>query len=256
MLMNFPQHYATMIEELEKLGLSHNEARIYNALLALGSAKAGRVAKHAGVERTSTYNALQQLLAKGLASYVTIGNVRWFQPAPPKRLVEYYEKRVESARKLLPALHERYKAGVPQHNVRLYKGTKGIMSVLNDIIATGKPNRIFGSEGQLEERMPHYAERFVRAMRRKRIPVRSIVREDRANVGSNATVRVVPRSVESPVVTNIYADKIALLIWSDPPEAVVIENERAAAAYRSYFEFMWRAAKPKAYKRRRAPRKR
>lgn len=232
-----------MFSELERLGLSRNEARIYTALLGLGSAKAGRVAKHASVERTSAYNALQQLLAKGLASYVTIGKVRWFQPAPPERLIEYHEKRVDEARELLPALQARYAESALPHNVKLYKGVKGVTSVLNDIIATGKPNHIFGSEGQLEERLPHYAERFVRALRRKRITVRSIVREDRAGVGSNATVRVVPRSVESPVVTNIYGDKIALLIWSDPPEAVVIENEQAAAAYRSYFEFMWRAAK-------------
>lgn len=247
MLMKYQQQYGctcvgARVKELEELGLSRNEARVYEALLSLGSAKAGRVAKHAGVERTSTYNALQQLLSKGLASYVTIGKIRWFQPAAPARLIEYHQQRAERARELLPLLVERYQASKLRHNVKLYKGVRGVKSVLKDILATGKPNVLFGSEGQLEERLPSFAERFLRDLKRRRIKVRSIVREDRAEAGAHATVRTVPRSVESPVVTNIYGNKIALIIWSTPPEAVVIEHEQAAAAYRSYFEFMWSAA--------------
>jgi hypothetical protein len=46
---------------------------------------------------------------------------------------------------------------------------RGVKSVLNDIVATKKENLIFGSEGQLEERLPIYAERFVNELRRKKI---------------------------------------------------------------------------------------
>ena len=40
-------------------------------------------------------------------------------------------------------------------------------------------------------------------------------------------------------------DKIALIIWTDEPEGIIIENEAAAKAYRSYFEFMWGHANKK-----------
>ena len=232
------------VVDLEGVGLSRNEAKAYHALLGLGSAKAGKVAKEAAVERTSTYNALQSLLSKGLASYVVIGKVRWFQPAPPERLAEYYESKAERARELLPQLKDRFAQSRLPQNVRLYKGVKGVKSVLSDIIATGEENLLYGSEGQLEERMPAFAERFVNELRRARIHVKSLVREDRATpAGENAQVRLVPRSVESPVVTNVYGNKIALIIWTEQPEAVVIENKAAADAYRSYFRFMWAHAK-------------
>ncbi|MBT5342306.1 hypothetical protein HOL59_01860 [Candidatus Woesearchaeota archaeon] len=74
--------------------------------------------------------------------------------------------------------------------------------------------------------------------------VREIVREDRATKTSNPKqTRYVKKNVISPVVTNIYGDKIALIIWTDEPEGIIIENEAAAKAYRSYFEFMWEHAK-------------
>jgi len=48
---------------------------------------------------------------------------------------------------------------------------------------------------------------------------------------------------ESPAVTNIYGDKIAIIIWTDEPEGIIIENALAAKAYKSYFDFMWKHSK-------------
>ena len=56
-------------------------------------------------------------------------------------------------------------------------------------------------------------------------------------------VRYVPQETISPLNVNIYGDKVALLIWSENPEAVIIDNPQAAAAFRSYFELMWKHAK-------------
>jgi hypothetical protein len=48
---------------------------------------------------------------------------------------------------------------------------------------------------------------------------------------------------EQTITTNIYSDKIALILWTDLPEAVLIKNKAAAEAYRSYFEILWKQAK-------------
>ncbi|MAE13486.1 hypothetical protein CMO92_02890 [Candidatus Woesearchaeota archaeon] len=62
-----------------------------------------------------------------------------------------------------------------------------------------------------------------------------------AKLGSSkANVRKIPSKTESPVVTNIYKNKIAIIIWSEIPEAILIENAQAANAYRDYFDFMWK----------------
>ncbi|MEK6937840.1 MAG: hypothetical protein AABX04_02230, partial [Nanoarchaeota archaeon] len=57
--------------------------------------------------------------------------------------------------------------------------------------------------------------------------------------------RYVDKEVKSNVVTNIYGDKIAIIVWSENPEAIIIENAEAAKSYKNYFEFMWKYSKKK-----------
>ena len=230
---------------LENLGFSPNEIKIYLALNDHGSSKAGKVAKIAKIDRSSCYNSLQRLIEKGLVSYVSIGEVKWFQATGPKKLLDYLKEQEEDVKEILPDLDARHKASKIKGQVRLFKGIKGVRTILQDILRTGKNNLIFGNENQLEERMPAYQKQFVRQLKEQKIFVKEIVREDRDNPTSNPKqTRYVSKSVESPVVTNIYGDKIALIIWTDP-EGIVIEYEAAAKAYRSYFEFMWKHARKK-----------
>jgi len=63
---------------LEKIGLTGNESKIYLALLRHGTAKAGKISKRAGINRTTTYDALKRLLEKGLISYVVRENRKYF----------------------------------------------------------------------------------------------------------------------------------------------------------------------------------
>jgi hypothetical protein len=146
----------------------------------------------------------------------------------------------------MPELDARHKASKIEGQVRMFKGLKGVRTIMQDILRKSTENLVFGNENQLEERMPAYHKQFIRQIKENNIHVREIVREDRATETSDPKkTRYVSKSVESPVVTNIYGKKIAMIIWTDEPEGIIIENEAAAKAYRSYFEFMWQNAKTK-----------
>jgi HTH-type transcriptional regulator, sugar sensing transcriptional regulator len=230
---------------LENLGFSPNEIKVYLALNDHGSSKAGKISKIAKIDRSSCYNSLKSLIEKGLVSYVSIGQVKWFQSAGPNKLLQYIKEQEEDIKEILPELDARHKATKVKGQVKLYKGLKGVRTIFQDIVSSKtKENLLFGSESQLEERMPAYQKQFVRQLKENKILVREIVREDRALKTSNPQqTRYVAKKVISPVATNIYSDKIALIIWTDEPEGIIIENEAAAKAYRSYFEFMWEHAK-------------
>ncbi|MBI2590251.1 TrmB family transcriptional regulator, partial [Candidatus Berkelbacteria bacterium] len=55
------------MRELEELGFSENEARIYAANLELGPSTVADIARKAGVNRTTGYNILEVLVAKRMA---------------------------------------------------------------------------------------------------------------------------------------------------------------------------------------------
>ena len=228
-------------DALKRIGLTSNEADVYLAALRIGSNTAGRLSKEAQVDRSATYDAVKRLLEKGLMSYTVIAGRKHLQAVDPKRLLEYLKEKEEAVQDAMPQLSAIYKEPKEKKNVTLYHGHRGLKSVFNDILREGKPNDVFGSEGQFEERMPGFCDYFVKEKDRKRIPTRMIVRKGRTNPSNSKSVRFL--DVESsPAVTNIYGNKIAIVIWSEPPEAVVIENKDAAESYRSYFEVLWRSA--------------
>lgn len=229
---------------LESLGFSQNEIKIYLTLNDQGSQKAGRIAKLAKIDRSSCYDALRRLLEKGLVSYVLIGKIKWFQATGPRRLLDYLKEQEEDVAAIIPELHARHKAAKIEGQVRLFKGVKGIKSIFLDIIRTGADNFSFGSEGQFSERIPEFALQFDRMKREKGFKTRSIIREGREEIDTKTSAyRYLPQAIESPVVTNIYNDKIAIIIWAEEPEGIIIENAAAAKAYKSYFDFMWKHAK-------------
>lgn len=235
---------ATIEKTLENLGFSPNEIKVYLVLNDHGSTKAGRIAKLAKIDRSSAYNALKLLLEKGLASYVSIGKVKWFQATGPKRLLEYVQEQEEQVKEIIPTLHERHKAHKIEGQVRLFKGIKGIKTIFLDIARTGQDNYVFGSEGQFSERMPEFALQFERMKKEKKISTKLLIRKDRKEIDVNSSNhKYLPNIAESPAVTNIYGDKIAIIIWTDEPEGIVIENPAAAQAYKSYFDFMWKHGK-------------
>lgn len=229
---------------LEKIGLSPNEIKVYLTLTDNGSVKAGTIAKRASMDRSSAYNALQMLLDKGFASYVLVGKVKWFQATGPQRILEYLREQEEAVKRILPDLQERHKRKKIEGQVRLFKGIKGVKSVFLDIIRTGKDNYVFGSEGQFSERMPEFAYQFDRMKKEKGIRTAMLLRKGRTELDSKTSVHLyLPGLSESPAVTNIYGDKVAIIIWTDEPEAVVIENPAVARAYKSYFDVMWKKGK-------------
>ncbi|MBU1270464.1 MAG: hypothetical protein KJ583_02040, partial [Nanoarchaeota archaeon] len=234
-----------MYDKLERLQLSKNEIKVYLTLLRIGSAKAGRVAKEAMRDRSSVYNALDSLIKKGIVSCVVDGKTKIFSAANPNKLIEYFQEKEEIAKTIMPALEGLFHQSKEQESITLFKGYRGLKTIFQEILREGKENLVFGSEGQFSKKMPYYAPQFVKQIEKKNIKIRSMVREDRDDSPSMTTTnRTVPRSTRSNVTTNIFGDKVAIIIWSSTPEAVLIENKTAADSYRSYFELMWQHAKP------------
>jgi sugar-specific transcriptional regulator TrmB len=236
---------ANIERTLENLGFSPNEIKTYLTLNDKGAMPAGKIAKLAKIDRSSCYNSLKLLIEKGLASYVSVGKVKWFQATGPKRLLDYLKEQEEDVKEIVPILHDRRKAKTSEGQVRLFKGIKGIKAIFLDIIRTGKDNYVFGSEGQFSEIMPEFALQFKRMKKEKKFKTYLLCRKDRKELDVSASShKYLPNISESPAVTNIYGDKIAIIIWTDEPEGIIIENPAAAKAYKSYFDFMWKNAKP------------
>lgn len=235
--------YEELRGALERFGLSPNESKIYLTLLKLGSAMAGKIAKEVMMDRTSCYDALKRLLKKGLISYALEANRKLFKSEDPTRLLSYLKEKKEDIERVMPDLFSIYKQEKEKYNVTLFKGYSGIKSVFEDILqeAKDKENCVIDSSGLFTKKMPYYAPHFIKGLEKNKIKVRHIVRRGEDIHPSKTTeVRFFNKKMrETMITTNIYDNKIAIILWTEIPEAIIIENKGAANSYRDYFEILW-----------------
>ena len=233
-------------ETLKKIGLGHNESKIYLTLIKLGPSMAGKVAKEANIDRSACYDSLKALLKKGLVSYAIEANRKKFAASNPEKLKDYLQEKEDLVDNILPDLSEMFKLKAEKSQVHMYKGYKGLKTVFEDILreAKGKENLVIDSCGEFVEKMPFYAPHFINGLEKNKIKVRHIVRKDKKiNPSKTTQVRFFSSSMEETILTtNIYSNKISILLWDDIPEAVIISNKSAYEAYKSYFEILWKTA--------------
>jgi len=238
-------------EKLKLIGLGHNESKIYLVLIKLGPSMAGRIAKEANIDRSACYDSLKALLKKGLVKYVLESNRKKFSATPPERLKDYLNEKKEIVEEIIPDLKEMFNKTDEKSQVSMYKGKKGIKSVFQDILkeAKGKENLVIDSSGEFVKKMPYYSSHFINGLEKNKIKVRHIIQKNKkeeVHPSKTTNLRFFPNPIAQTIITtNIYADKIAMILWIDIPEAVIIKNEFAAQAYKNYFEILWKSSHKK-----------
>jgi len=238
------------MNELKELGLTGNETRVYLTLLRLGSATAGRITEESGVHRRNVYDAIERLVKRGLAGHVIKGKIRYFEAASPKCLLsiieeerEALEGKMKRINSILPGLLSIH-GSRERENVIIYKGLKGVKTVLEDILKTGKPNHVLGAH-KPPKQIKNYLNNFHRKRVRLGISDKLIFNRndtERANMLAKmplTEVRFLQSSNESKTAINMYGDKVAILMWSEPI-GILIENKEVAKSFRDYFSLLWK----------------
>ncbi|MBI5393044.1 hypothetical protein HZA96_04185 [Candidatus Woesearchaeota archaeon] len=239
---------------LRELGLAGNEARVYLALLDLGSSLAGEITKKSGVNRTNVYDALEKLIEKGLASYVISTNRKYFEAAPPTKFISFLddkkkeiERKKQLVQQLLPELEVRRKLSKEPQEATIYKGKQGLKSIAEDVLNQKQTMFVFGAEGKFSAMFTHYAEQWHMRRGKLKIPLKMIfnekVRETKTKANFPlAELRFITRD-ETPATTWIYGNTVAIIVWSIQPLATVIRSKEVADSYKIFFDGMWNNAK-------------
>jgi sugar-specific transcriptional regulator TrmB len=239
-----------MFRDLEKLNYSVNESKAYLTLLRTGASLAGNIAKSASLDRSSTYNALKSLVQRGVVSTIHENKRTIYVPENPKKIVDYYKEKEEIAKRIIPSLEKQFTYTKKVSSVKLFTGFKGVKTVFQDMIDSSDSKTthfVLGSEGYFSDLMPYYSPHFRKMKAKKRIRSKILMRTSREKRSKSkyTEYRSVPSDVESPATINVYEDKVAIFIWGDTPESILIENKNVSKTLMNYFTFMWKHAKVK-----------
>jgi HTH-type transcriptional regulator, sugar sensing transcriptional regulator len=125
-----------MQDQLQTLGLSKEEAKVYIALLELGTAVASTVAMKAKVPRVNCYHTLDNLIKKGLVTSYTQNKIKRFTAENPQILANQQQENINRAQQVIPQLLSITNSLAYKPKIHFFEGLEGIKSIYNEAAET------------------------------------------------------------------------------------------------------------------------
>lgn len=129
--------------DFKKLDLTETEGKVYLALLELGGGYVSAIARRAKLPRVNCYHTIENLLEKGLVTYITKNKVRYYSPESPQKLVSVLEQKAKYAKNIMPDLEAMTSALALRPKIKYYEGMEGLKSILDDTL-TAKNKELLG----------------------------------------------------------------------------------------------------------------
>lgn len=234
---------------LEDLGFTNAEIKVYLTLLETGLTSAGPIIEKSGLQSSVVHMTLNKLITKGFVSFVKEGQRNHYQATNPKHISEYIDNKKEQFEKLLPELLLKQELGKEKSEVTTFRGIKGIRELLNELLdAGGNEHHTFGSAKaslMLGEAwwMDYHKRRAKKGIKASLVFNDSLKEWCDVNLYPKAEYKFTSAGFEPLTETIIRNNSIGIIIWTENPMGVLIQNSIAAKSYDSFFKLMWNQAK-------------
>jgi HTH-type transcriptional regulator, sugar sensing transcriptional regulator len=235
-----------MEDVLKEFGLSENEILVYITLLKTGTTTANRLSALSGLKRSTTYDTLHTLTAKGIVSVCIKNNVQYYEASDPEKLVHILDEKKKRLEAIVPELKQLKETKSETVGVTFFEGKKGVVTVLNDIIDCKKDFLFIGSRKMAKVPLKHYPDNFVRKRVEKGIKVQGILAEEDkedtyihdANAEGLSDFSYAKQLDGCPADIFIYGDKAAIITNSKDPSGVIISDSDIAKQLRLLYDWL------------------
>lgn len=234
-------------EKLAGLGLTHNQAQVYLAVLRSKKCRAGEIIRGAKLHRSIVYTSLDDLMGMGLVSKMTQGTVAIFEATSPRNLVEMIDAKRRSAEDVAEDLTKIMQES--PRDIRVFEGQKGIMSARERSLALPPGGTMYvfgGSQGTTTPEYEAMWSKFHKKRVAKGINLKIMFDHDAppeiiANRNSIALsqAKYLPFEKNLPAWFEVYGDTFAVGVPGDDPIVFSLRSPEAAEALRGFFDYLW-----------------
>jgi sugar-specific transcriptional regulator TrmB len=241
---------------LEEIGLTKSEINVYLALLDLGSSSTGKIVDKSGASSSKIYEILDRLMQKGLVSFIIKSGIKYFEAAPPERIMDYMKDKEEDLNKqkqdlkdLIPELELKRKISKYKSEATIFKGLKGAQTAMADVLKTMKKGERYYLFGGTSASWPPYA-RFIKHYHEQRSKKGVIARILYSSAGSpwandikhlpNTEIKFAPSQIFTSSFVLMYKEKTLIAVPSkDDVTYFRIDNKEVTDSFKSQFELLW-----------------
>jgi sugar-specific transcriptional regulator TrmB len=241
---------------LSQLGLTPEQAKMYQALIDKGPQTATKLSQNSSVQRTYIYNLSKQLTELGLVTLEKRGTTTLFAAQSPDLLLNLAETQIQKANQaqralegLLPSLKDKYALSEERPVVTYYEGPEGVMRANMQILEEKQTILAYlVVNKKIDQIMDKYWERYYKKRLAENIHVRAItpdtpegIKYQQRDHEELRVTRIVPQDkFPFTIEKNICGNKVAFFsIKNQVLVATVIENQEIADSERAIFELAW-----------------
>lgn len=243
------------VELLEAIGLTKSEINVYLALLELGSSSTGKIVDKSKASSSKIYEILNRLMQKGLVSFIIKSGVKYFEAAPPDRIMDYIKEKEarikqqkEEAQKLIPELELKRKLSKYKSEATIFKGLKGAKTAYDDVLRTmkkGEEYYVLGS-GEPSPELLRFYRHYHNRRSKKGIKVKLLFSEAGRRWADNmkgiplTEIKFAPSQLFTSSFVLMYADK-TLITVSTKKEVTLfrIDSKEVTDSFKSQFDLLW-----------------
>lgn len=234
-------------KELQELGLTDNESKIYLALLEHGNLNPTDLAHKTGLHRSYLYDSLERAREKGIVNVIRINNKKCYQAVHPKTLRELLVLKVKQLDNLLPDLTKIFNEQKEDLRVELHKGKAAFRTCIKDILSNLKKNQTLHllqiDETLTEDLNPVLLKQYFRVLKEKNVKEKVLIREGSNKLDEPSVIyRELPAKDLGNVIYTISDKKVYLFLIGTPNYLIIIDNKEIARSYLKQFKVFWELA--------------
>ena len=236
---------------LEEIGLTRGETAVYTALLELGQTTTGPIIRKAKVSSSKTYQILDKLIEKGLASYIVKSNTRHFEATPPERIMDYLDEKErnilqqkEEAEKLIKEIKLKQVHLGHMSDATVFRGLRGLKTayeVSKKDVQNGETVYGMFLPEVSDELLPFfrdYISHFSRQFKVKNLLLFNEYTREIELVKNirGVQIRIVPKQFKAPTEISIHHNNVIIsTTGGNEYIAILIRNKDIADSFKSYF---------------------
>jgi sugar-specific transcriptional regulator TrmB len=238
-------------DDLQKIGLDKKESQVYLALLELGSANIGQIAKKSAVKRTTVYDILDSLKEKGLLGQTKQKNHTLFFAENPEKLERQIEEKKKIIQKVMPELLSITNRMEKKPKIKFFEGIAGIKEVYEDTLkypdqellawATDDALKYFDAQYLWHEYVPARIKNRIweRTIAPNNEQMRHVKSYDQKHLRQ---IRFAPEGETLfEVEINLYGKKLIGIMAFEEQIGLIIESEKIFNTLKSIFEINWKS---------------
>jgi len=239
-------------KQLQQLGLTDKEAKLYLNALELGTFSVAGIAHRSGLKRPTCYLILEELSKKGLVSINPKAKKTLYVVESPEILLKQSERNVLLSQKLVPKLNALHNTEKEKAVVKYYSGIKGIHNIYEDVLkCKNKKYNLIGSAEEIVATVgKEFIDNWLETRIQKNISAKSIKMKSteipnklyQSNILREC--RYSPKDIFIAETIFIYDDKTAIVSTKKGNFGFIIESREFADTMTGLFKALWKISTP------------